>query len=64
MNWQESIGYVASGLTFMTFYMKAMLPLRYVALRPASASHDRAAMSAMARLVMSRAIDMPNPGFW
>jgi hypothetical protein len=32
MNWQEIIGYVASGLTFMTFYMKAMLPLRYVAL--------------------------------
>jgi CRP-like cAMP-binding protein len=32
MNWQEMIGYVASGLTFMTFYMRAMLPLRYVAL--------------------------------
>jgi hypothetical protein len=32
MNWLEMIGYVASGLTFMTFYMKAMLPLRYIAL--------------------------------
>ena len=32
MNWLEIIGYVASGLTFMTFYMKAMLPLRYIAL--------------------------------
>jgi CRP/FNR family cyclic AMP-dependent transcriptional regulator len=32
MNWQELIGYVGSGLTFMTFYMRAMLPLRYIAL--------------------------------
>ncbi|WP_019143383.1 Crp/Fnr family transcriptional regulator [Noviherbaspirillum massiliense] len=32
MTWLEMIGYVASGLTFATFYMRAMLPLRYIAL--------------------------------
>jgi hypothetical protein len=32
MNWLEIIGYVGSSLTFVTFYMKAMLPLRYIAL--------------------------------
>jgi hypothetical protein len=32
MNWQEMIGYFGSGLTFMTFYMRAMVPLRYIAL--------------------------------
>src|SRR4051812_21084926 len=32
MNGLEILGYVASGLTFLTFYMKAMLPLRYIAL--------------------------------
>jgi hypothetical protein len=32
MNWLEVVGYVGSGFNFMTFYMKAMLPLRYVAL--------------------------------
>jgi len=29
--WQEFIGYLGTGLAFMTFYMKAMLPLRYIA---------------------------------
>lgn len=32
MNWLATIGYVASALTFMTFCMKAILPLRYIAL--------------------------------
>lgn len=32
MNWLEVLGYSASALTFMTFLMRAMLPLRYVAL--------------------------------
>lgn len=32
MNWLDMIGYAASVLTFMTFYMNSMLPLRYVAL--------------------------------
>jgi hypothetical protein len=32
MDWLEIIGYTASGLTFMTFYMRGMLPLRYIAL--------------------------------
>lgn len=31
MSWLEIVGYVASGLTFATFCMKAMLPLRYIA---------------------------------
>lgn len=31
MNWLEIIGYMASALTFTTFCMRAMLPLRYVA---------------------------------
>lgn len=32
MNWFEVTGYLGAGLTFVTFYMKAMLPLRYMAL--------------------------------
>jgi CRP/FNR family cyclic AMP-dependent transcriptional regulator len=32
MNWIELTGYLGAGMTFVTFYMKAMLPLRYMAL--------------------------------
>ena len=32
MPWGEVAGYVASGLVFVTFYMKTMMPLRYVAI--------------------------------
>jgi CRP/FNR family transcriptional regulator, cyclic AMP receptor protein len=32
MKWLEIVGYVGAVLTFITFYMKAMLPLRYTAL--------------------------------
>jgi hypothetical protein len=32
MKWWEISGYVGAALTYFTFYMKAMLPLRYTAL--------------------------------
>lgn len=32
MDWVETAGYVASGLVFMTFYMKTLIPLRLLAI--------------------------------
>lgn len=32
MRWLDVVGYIASALVFLTFYMKRMIPLRLVAL--------------------------------